>query len=491
MARTPAAPQTVKITAGQSLEAATASHPAGTAYQLEAGIWREVEAVFAKSGDQYVGDPGGGTVFSGARILDQWTRQGSLWRHPGLPDPLTDSDPVFEGSQANNRNDLFIDDQLQQRVGSRNEVAQGTWWFDPADNAVVMATDPNGHLVEYSVANAMTWDTGATGVLWQDIVVEKYATEAQNGAHHGCRQWTYTNCTFRHMHGAGINIGADTQILGGKYIDNGQCGISGYACPNAKVENAELARNGFIGYNTDWDGGGLKICAADNVVLRGNHVHHNKDQGLWGDIDCTNWLIEGNTSEDNTGVGIMYEISYGETRIVSNTLRRNGGIGGYGAGGIYVSNSMGVDVSNNTVEVKPGNTAIGGGIAVLNQDRGSGNQGTYEARNVNVHHNTITHSDDTAQDGFWLYQPINNPAISFDSNAYIVKDVGARHWRYVDADLTWDELRATGQEANGTLNAGDGGGQPPDPEPIPPDPDEIPTLAPGTYKVTQGTTLIV
>ena len=421
MARTPTS-QAVVIGPGQSIQAAIDASPAGTTFTLAAGVWREQEFL-ARSGDQFIGDANGGTILSGARVLTNWQRSsqraGERWRCGGLPESLGDNKPATD-PLANHLNDLFIDDVLQRRVGSEAELGSGTWWFDPNGAAAVLATDPQGHTVEYSVTRNQTWDNGATGVLWQDIVVEKYCTDAQQGAHHGMRGWTYKNAVFRQMHGAGVNIGADTEITGGQYIDNGQCGIEGYQSHHAKVTDAEIARNGWIGYNTDWDGGGLKICTADGVALVGNHVHHNRDQGLWGDIDCTNWLIEGNIVKDNEGCGIMYEISYGETRIQGNQVTGCGGTGGYGAGGIYVSNSMGVDVSGNTIEVKAGNSGIGGGIAVMNDARGAGAQGTYESRSVNVHHNTITHTDDTAMNGYWVYQQIDNPGIAFDNNTYRV-----------------------------------------------------------------------
>lgn len=480
--------QTVDIPAGQSIQAAIDSAPAGSVFQLASGMWREQEFL-ARSGDTFIGDPQGGTVLSGARVLDQWQRDGQRWRSAGgLPPPLIDSQPVFEGSLANNQNDLWLNDALLGRVDSLDKVEAGTWFFDPADNAVVMGNDPSGKLVEYSVVANQTWDNGATNCLWRNITVEKYATSAQQGAHHGMRGWLYEHCTFKWMHGAGINIGANTIVSGGRYIDNGQCGIEGYQCDNARIEDVEMARNGFCGYNTDWDGGGTKLCTCDGVVVSGCHVHHNKDQGIWFDIDCTNCLIEGNTCEDNTGVGIMYEISYAGSRIIGNHCARNGGIGGYGAGGIYISNSQGVEVASNTVEVKTGNTAIGGGISVINDGRGSGAQGIYESRDLNIHHNTITHTDDSAQNGYWVYQSISSPAVVFDHNTYIVKDPSFRHWRVADRDVTWDELRAAGQEANGTLQRL--GDAPVDPPPDTGDGD-IPTLAPGTYKILPGTTLIV
>ena len=64
----------------------------------------------------------------------------------------------------------------------------------------------------------------------------------------------------------------------------------------------------------------------------------------------------------------------------------------------------------------------------------------------------------------------------------------AQRWRYIDRDVTWDELRAHGQEPNGTLQ---GLGDAPVDPPIEPPPDQAQTLPPGTYRLPAGATLTV
>jgi parallel beta-helix repeat protein len=454
----------VSLHPGDDIQAAINANPADTEFRFAAGTWRH-QQFLAQAGNRFIGDPGGGTILSGAMILDQFAQQPEpgYWRQSGLPPPLTDTQPAFDPLRANNLNELFVDDVLQTRVADWSELGEGKWWFDPEDNSVVLNYDPAGKLVEYSVTQNQTWNNGqSAGVTWENITVEKYCTSAQQGAHHGVN-WHYKNATFRQMHGTGLMLGADGSAIGCKILDNGQCGLAGYQSHNARIEGCEIAGNGWVGYNTDWDGGGLKCCTTDNFQMVGNHVHHNMDQGLWLDIDCTNCLYEDNLCEDNRGAGIMYEISYGGTRIVNNRCLRNGGAGGYGAGGIYVSNSRGVEVAGNHIEVRPGNHGIGGGIAIMNDARGSGAQGTYESRDVDVHDNTIVHGNDTAQNGYWVYQAIDAPNVRFDRNTYYVPDPGSLYWRLIDHECGFDELRAAGHEQNGTLNVGLPGEKPPEP----------------------------
>ena len=96
------------IEPGQSIQAAIDVNPAGTRFIFSRGLWRE-ERFLAKANSEFIGDPQGGTILSGAIVLTQWTRQGgnNRWRHPGLPPPLMDDKPTMPGMElANHKNDL-------------------------------------------------------------------------------------------------------------------------------------------------------------------------------------------------------------------------------------------------------------------------------------------------------------------------------------------------------------------------------------------------
>ena len=85
----------------------------------------------------------------------------------------------------------------------------------------------------------------------------------------------------------------------------------------------ELWANNVSGFDSKWEGGGIKIGESDGVTMADNHVHHNIGPGLWCDINCRNVTYEGNTVEYNQDAGIFHEISF-KAVIRNNTVRYNG-----------------------------------------------------------------------------------------------------------------------------------------------------------------------
>ena len=138
------------------------------------------------------------------------------------------------------------------------------------------------------------------------------------------------------------------------------------------IENTEFAYNNYqLAAGLGFESGGTKFVKTNGLVLRNNFVHHNKGPGLWLDIGNSNFLIEGNTVEDQLQDGIFIEISYGGI-IRLNTCRRNGlddtraGSWPWGAGiTIATSGGTGMEIYSNTL------TANAHGISLVQQARGS------------------------------------------------------------------------------------------------------------------------
>ena len=440
---------TIVIASGASIQAAINGNPAGTVFQLSAGVYRD-QHFLAQNGDQFLGDPNGGTVLSGAIVLGQWSVSGGYWKASGLPAPLVDSGDTGSNPLANHDNDLFVDNTLFQRVSSLSQMTTGKWFFDPATNSAYISDNPVGHTVEYSVTPNMTYDNGATDVVVKNLTIEKYATAAQIGPIHGVRDWNIVDVTSRWNHGAGLNVGAGTVVQGGHYNNNGQEGIAGYRADGAQILSAEIASNNYAGYNSDWDAGGVRICTSANVVVSNNNVHYNNGMGIWADIDCSGWTISGNTVTNNAGNGIMYEVSHGNTVIENNT------VSGSSRAAIYISNSDGVVARDNTVTVGAGNTSINGGIDMINVDRGSGPNGVYHLINNSIQGNTIVHINDTATDGIFVYQSLpGQPNNTLNNNTYYVPSVTGTYWHFGSTDYTWSSLHQnTAYESSGTESIG-------------------------------------
>jgi len=115
---------------------------------------------------------------------------------------------------------------------------------------------------------------------------------------------------------------------------------------------------------------------------------------------------------------------------------------------ILIQNSSNVEVVGNTVVVP----ATGGnGITLVNQKRGSGNNGPWLIQNDSVHDNTITYLGSKGYSGIADdTKPYTSNSNSFDANRYILKGGGANHW-YWYSDMSWERMTQVGrQEPHGS-----------------------------------------
>ncbi len=129
-----------------------------------------------------------------------------------------------------------------------------------------------------------------------------------------------------------------------------------------------------------WEAGGVKLTNTNNLVVRGNYSLSNDGMGLWTDENNINTLYKNNTTNDNTWMGIVHEISY-RAVIRNNTVLRNSF--GYpywiAAAGILVAASSDVEVYGNYLD------GSAGGIGGMQQNRGSGAYGPHLLQNLWVH----------------------------------------------------------------------------------------------------------
>ena len=291
--------------------------------------------------------------------------------------------------------------------------------------------------------------------MLKNLIVEKYASDAQEGAIYAddARGWRLSNVTARWNHGAGLSFGPETRVLGGSFSHNGQLGIAGSSGEGSRIQGVEIAFNNYAGYNARWEAGGTKFWATKGLIVRRSCIHHNAGPGLWTDNDNIGTVFENNKVFKNANEGIKHEISY--DAIIRNNLVAHNGTSGrdtwlWGSQ-ILIQDSSNVEVYGNLVETAGG---FGNGIGVIYQDRGSGALGPWQAVNNSVHHNTIVHRGgrgrngvvtDTGDDRFW-----REAGNRFNSNTYIVADGAFAHWDFTDLQ-TWDDIKGLGFEENGEL----------------------------------------
>jgi len=447
-----ASAQGVDIYPGVDIQSQVNLYPAGTTFVLKSGVHR-MQSIRPRSGDRYIGETG--TVLSGAKPLTSFIRSGPYWVATGQTQQAATLLAPYQCqagyTRCNYAEQLFIDGQALSHVGSLGEVGPGSWFFDYDADRIYFADDPSGHTVETSVTTTAFQPTGDS-VTVSGLVIERYATIGQQGAldAHGRTGWVITGNEIRWNHGQGVRVGAFAQVIGNNVHHNGQLGIAGVGA-NILVQDNEIAYNNWAHYEVTWEAAGTKFISTNNLVLRGNWAHHNEGPGLWTDQDNINVLMENNTSEYNTWMGILHEISYSAT-IRYNTIRFNG----YGfsvwawGGGIVVSSSRDVEVYGNLVE---GNAD---GIMGIQQNRGSGAFGPYEVWNLWVHDNAIANTegweaglvDDSGNSG--VFSARNN---RFDYNVYYLRPLwqnGAPFsWRY--SYNTTGDWKSNGQDSHGVM----------------------------------------
>ena len=169
--------------------------------------------------------------------------------------------------------------------------------------------------------------------------------------------------------GAGILVGNGARVVGCDLHHNGQTGIAGEG-NDIRIENNRIWANNIYGFDYKWEAGGVKLATSDGVVLRGNRVFDNVGPGLWCDIGCRNVLYENNIVERNHDAGIFHEISF--NAVIRNNSASNNGLDAdpdwFWGADILISASQDVEVTGNTLTVRPG----GCGIMLIDQGRVTG-----------------------------------------------------------------------------------------------------------------------
>jgi hypothetical protein len=439
----------VQITPGMNLQAAVDANPAGTTFVIKAGVHRH-QSVRPKNGNTFVGEPG--AILSGARVLTGFTRSGSYWMVGGQ----TQETPPYgscasTAPRCDRAEDVHINDVRLEHVSSLSQVGPGKFYFDYAADRIYIGQDPTGQRVEASVT-ATAFEGTASNVTIRGLIVEKYANRAQLGAITAAQgsNWIIESNEVRWNHGLGISGGPGTRVLRNNVHHNGQLGIGSIGA-NGLIEGNEISYNNLAGYHTDWEGGGTKFAETQDLIVRGNRVHHNLGPGLWTDINNIRTVYENNVVYDNDLAGIFHEISY-DAVIRNNVVMGNGRLLSVWLWGaqIQIAGSQNVEVTGNTIQVA---AAYGNGIAIIQQNRGTGRYGPWVARNNWVHHNNITYLGNDAMSGAvadWDEAGMLAGNNRFDYNNYHFTGDPNR-WYWGD-ERNLSGMRSLGQERNGTVD---------------------------------------
>ncbi len=432
----------VTIWPGDNVQARVNASPAGTAFVFAAGLHRHA-TIRPRSGDRFYGEAG--AVLSGARQLTNFERIGSYWGVRGQTQSGRAHGMCRDGApRCNLPEQLFIDGQLLQHVGSLGEVGPGKWFFDYGADTIYFSDDPRGRNVETSVTET-AFEPSADNVTVWGLVIERYANLAQHGVlnANGRSGWRVIGNDLHWNHGSGVNVGSRSVVRGNLINNNGQIGV-GAGGEDVLIAGNVIGGNNTAGFWANWEAGGSKFVGTTRLVVRDNWVHHNGGPGLWSDIDNIETLYEANTVEDNERMGIFHEIS-ASAIIRSNVVRRNGlGFSEYIWGaGILIAGSHDIEIANNLLD---GNAD---GIGIAQQARGWGQYGRNEVRNIWVHDNRTVNTPGWTG----LVQDVGDRTvftsrnIYFDRNEYVTD--GGRHFAWMDGERSAHEWRSFGLDPNG------------------------------------------
>lgn len=444
----------IDIEPGTDIQGVVDAHPAGTAYRLKAGIYRN-QSVAPKPGDTFAGEVG--TILNGSTLLTDWTVDGGLWRQDGINAPLaTLGWPCRAGFICNPREDIYFNDDPLRRVATVDDVVSGTFATATDPDVVWIADDPTAQMVEIGTTGQAFGGSQIEDVTIRNLTVEKYATKVQKGAIHHSGSWLILNVTARLNHGSGMAGSGNDLILNSIFNDNGQIGITLNSGNGGIVWGNEIARNNYAGVEPEWEAGGTKFVKTIGLIVRNNCVHDNEGHGLWVDIDNIGTLIEGNIVFGNDRDGIKYEISYdGIIRanyVFGNGADYTGNEWNLNGAQIRSQNSPRTIIEDNIIVVFPG---AGNGIAWTQSIRGSGVLGEYNIRDNQQINNDITFLGFSGQSGAFINKDLTgflggNNVI--DGNDYTVPDGDTAHFMWgPNVKKTWSQFLADGNEVSGTL----------------------------------------
>jgi len=435
----------ITIFPGETIQAYVDAYPPGTAFLVKSGMHR-LQSVRPKTGNKFFGEAG--TIMNGATRLTSFYRSGSYWVAPGQAQQGVQNHGMCQAGypRCSFPEDLFLDDAPLLHVDSLSAVGPGKWYFDYATDQVFFADDPTGRRVELGTRSAAFYPT-ADYVHIEGLNIRKYANIAQHGAIDGVGRvgWIVVGNIVALNHGAGIRVGANSQVLYNRVVKNGQLGVTATGAGIQVVGN-EISGNNRSKYWSTWEAGGTKFVNTTNLVVRNNYVHHNGGPGLWTDVDNIYTLFEGNTVDDNERMGIFVEIGY-NTVIRNNTIRRNGfGHADYIWGaGILVAASPNVEIYGNLLD---GNAD---GIGAAQQNRGWGTYGAHEISNLWVHDNVIRNTIGWTG----LVQDIGDPSYftsrnnRFERNQYLLK--GQWPFAWMNGTRNENEWVQFGQDVSGSF----------------------------------------
>ncbi len=332
----------------RTVQHAVNSVSSGTTIVLRAGTYREQVQIYGKALTLQA-YPGEQPWLTGSDVVTGWVGDGSAWRkdgwtaefnNGGLSSTYIDSNPL-----AGEPDMVFVNGVPLRQVGSRSQVAPGTFYVDDGGNRLYVGDNPSGKTVEASTRRRAVWLNRAHGTALKGLGIRHYAnTVWELGVVKGdAARLVFEGNTFADNAAMGLTVlQPDAVVRNNVFTGNGQLGLHGHNAHRLRVEGNRFVGNNRERFRIQSAQGGLKVTSSRDMVWRDNVVERNFGRGMWCDESCYNITIVRNTVRDNQDRGIQYELS-ARAVIASNVVTGNGDAG------IMVLESSDIDVYNNTL----------------------------------------------------------------------------------------------------------------------------------------------
>ena len=467
---------TVTLSPQNDIQTAVNANPAGTTFVLQPGTHRGNSVTSLRNGDSFIGQAG--AVMDGAKVLNGWTQviiNGVVyWTTAGGTPLPTGSvgtswcDPAFPACAY--VQDLYVNGvEYTHVISLANIVAGASWYydFDGTDGGVVnniylaAGEGPLSKTVELG-ATSYAFQGTASNITIKNLVIEKYAPQLSHAAVEANGPgWLIQGNEVRLNHSTGITAkpgAVNIQVLGNNVHHNGGFGMGGPGSDGLWDSNT-VTYNNTDGMDVGGGYGGGTKFTGDHVMVSNNIVHDNNGSGLWTDDGGTYITYNHNTSYNNFGDGIRYEISrygtitnnvvYGNTnpslaeiayagsdhgRIAGNTV-----VDFAGHGAIAVTNIVGSRPNSTETIYKVTDTQVTGNtIEIL-----SGKRNTFEA-------GLIDHAQPSQPSIF------SDPTNFFNNNIYEFPHLSTSSWHWGETPaplqvLSWSTWQANSQDMNGQV----------------------------------------
>ncbi|MBM7026779.1 right-handed parallel beta-helix repeat-containing protein, partial [Clavibacter zhangzhiyongii] len=303
--------------------------------------------------------PGEKVWLDGSRKLSEWVASGSGWYAPGW-NLSFDTSPTYtrgapDGTSASwsfvnpafplaaHPDQVWFGGTAQKQVATRAQVVPGTFFVDRAADRLYVGSDPRSSSVRSSDLISALQVRG-DGSTVRGIGIRRYAPSVPDqGAVqiHGTRV-AFENVAITDIATIGLSVMAtDARLTAVTSARNGMLGMRAVYADRLVATRLLVADNNLERFNRAPVSGGFKIGRSRDIQVLDSDFQRNAGNGLWFDESVYDITLTGNDVLDNTGAGIVLELSATAT-VADNVIARSG------EEGLWIENSGHIGVWNNT-----------------------------------------------------------------------------------------------------------------------------------------------